>query len=311
MLAVTAAHAETIVTYPPWTVLENIAIAPNGDLFVTEIFSGTVFRVSPTGSSSVFGTAPGELAGIARNTDGTLVAAGGKSVYRFEADGTPTLVTEIAEAGFLNGVTILRPDRFLIADDTASLIWEVNISTGIASPWLSSDLLIPPDDGLPFGANGIKLFNGAAYISNTGAGTIVRVPIKGDGSAGTPKVYASDFQVDDFAFGIDGSIFAATQLGEILRLMPDGTRTTILTGTLGDASVAFGRTAADRHAIYVVNNGGAFLGLPEGPLDASIVRIYTDTTGVIPEWEAVPEPSSLWLGGVGAAFLLAHRRRRD
>lgn len=112
----------------------------------------------------------------------------------------------------------------------------------------------------------------------------IRVPIKPDGSAGTPEVYASSFQVDDFAFGSDGSIFAATQLGYIIRLHPNGARTTMATGTLGDAAVAFGRTPFDLRDIYVVNNGGVFLGLPGGPLPASIVRLVTDMTGAGAGW---------------------------
>lgn len=302
--------AGTIVTYPAGTILENIAIAPGGDLFVTDLGSGTIFQISPAGSSSVFGQVPGPLAGVAVDTDGTVVAGGGSSFYRFAPDGTPSLVTDIAGAGFLNGMTVLRPGAFLVADDTANLIWQVDLNTGNASPWLTSDLLIPPADGLPIGPNGIKLFGGAAYISNTGAGTILRVPILADGSAGTPEVYASSFQVDDFAFGADGSIFAATQLGEIIRLYPNGTRTTLATGTLGDAALAFGRTAADRHDIYVVNNGGAFLDLPDGPGDASVVLLGTDTTGVAPESQVIPEPSSLWLtcAGAGVVMLLLKRR---
>lgn len=108
-----------------------------------------------------------------------------------------------------------------------------------------------------------------------------------DGSAGTPTVYASDVYLDDFAVGSDDSIFAATQFGEILRLMPDGSLTTILTGTLADAS-----------SIYIVNNGGAFLGLPEGPLDASIVRLSVDTSGVITEGRS----------GAGALVTVAEQR---
>jgi hypothetical protein len=132
-----------------------------------------------------------------------------------------------------------------------------------------------------------------------------------DGSAGLPEVYASSFpSLDDFAFGSDGSIFAATQIGDIIRLRPDGVRTSIPTGTLGDAALAFGRTAADRQDIYVVNNGGAFLGLPGGPEAASVVRLATDTTGVVPETQAVPEPASLWLSSAGVAVLLLLRKRR-
>lgn len=136
---------------------------------------------------------------------------------------------------------------------------------------------------------------------------VLRVPILPDGSAGTPQVYASSLQVDDFAFGSDGSIFAATQTGNLIRLRPDGTRITIPTGTLGDAALAFGRTAADLQDIYVVNNGGAFLGLPDGPQAASVVRLATDTTGAVPELQAVPEPASAWLiGAAGVIVLLKH-----
>ena len=208
-LFITTLRAETITTYPAGTILENIAIAPGGDLYVTDLASGTIFRVTPGGSSTTFGQVPGPLAGIALNTDGTVVAVGATSVYRFAADGTPTLVTDVAGAGFLNGAALFSPGVFLVADDTANLVWKVDIATGSAIPWLTSALLVPPSGGLPIGPNGIKLFDGAAYISVTGNEALLRVPILPDGSAGTPEIYASSFQVDDFAFGSDGSIFAA------------------------------------------------------------------------------------------------------
>jgi sugar lactone lactonase YvrE len=314
LLSVCTMGATTIATYPPGTILENIAIGPGGDLFVTDLGSGTIFQISPAGSSRVFGQVPVQSAGIAFNTDGTLVAVGETSFYRFALDGTASLVMDIAGAGFLNGVTVFSPGVFLVADDSADLIWQVDLSTGSARPWLTNTLLIPPPGGLPFGPNGIKLFGGAAYITNTGAGTILRVPILPDGSAGAPEVYASSFpSLDDFAFGSDGSIFAATQIGEIIRLHPDGSRTTLATGTLGDAALAFGRTAADSQDIYIVNNGGAFLGLPGGPEAASVVRLSTDTKGVVPEQQVVPEPATLWLTGAGtglALLLLKFRTRR-
>src|ERR1043166_6755456 len=187
----------TIVTYAPGTILENIAIAPSGDLFVTAIDTGTIFQVSPSGSSRVFGDVQGDLLGLAFDTDGTLVAAGGfsKNVYRFSPDGTPSLVVNIPEAGDLNGVARLCPGTFLVADDAAATVWEVNVNTGTALAWLTGGLLAPPPNGLPIGANGVKVFRGAVYISNTGAGTILRVPVMRDGSAGTPEVYASSFQL--------------------------------------------------------------------------------------------------------------------
>lgn len=238
-----------------------------------------------------------------------MVSVAGTSAYRFAPNGTPTLVKDIEGAASLNGLTLFRPGVFLAADDTANTIWKIDLASGKAQSWLTSPLLVPSPDGLPIGPNGLKLFGGAVYISVTGAETILRVPILPDGSAGTPMIYASSLQADDFAFGSDGSIFAATQGGTIVHLLPNGTRTLIPTGTLGDAAVAFGRTAADLQDIYVVNNGGAFLGLPDGPSVASIVRLSVGTTGVTPESQATPEPSSLLLTATAVAVVLGLKRR--
>lgn len=272
--------ANTVATYPAGTILENIAIGRTGDLFVTAIDMGAIFQVSPaTGASRVFGNVPGPILGLAFDSDERLVAVGGTSVYRFGYDGTPSLVMNIAGAQDLNGITPLSPGVFLVTDDLADTVWKVDLQRNQVSAWLSGGLLTHPPDGLPIGPNGIKIFKGAAYISNTGAGTLIRVPIRGDGSAGEPKVFAASFQVDDFAFGADGSVYAATQTGNIIRLQSNGKRSTIPTGTLGDAAVAFGRTPFDKLELYVVNNGGVFLGLPDGPLAASIVRLPVATPG--------------------------------
>ena len=301
--------AATIASYPVGTILENIVIAPSGNLFVTAVDSGNIFQVSPSGSSILFGQVPGSAAGVALNSDATLVVASGSSLYRLASDGTPSLLTDIAGAISLNGIARYNTNTFFTADDTANTIWSVNTTTGTSGAWLTGPLLVPPADGLPIGPNGIKLFQGALYVSVTGAGTILRIPILPDGSADTPEVYISGLQADDFAFGSNGSIFAATQLGEIIRVDPDGTRTSLLTGTFGDAAVAFGRTAADLHDIYVVNNGGAFLDLPGGPEAASIVRLTTDTTGV-QDPQVAPEPSTLLLGCAGGILALCRLRKR-
>lgn len=201
-----------------------------------------------------------------------------------------------------------------MADDGAATVWEVNVNTGTAIPWLSGGLLEPNNDDLPLGPNGIKLFQGAVYITNTGAGTIIRVPILPDGSAGTPSIYASGLPLDDFAFGGDGSLFLATQVeNSVIRLFPDGTQSIIATeadGLLGDSSLAFGRTAADAQDIYVVNNGGAYEGLPDGQQAASVVRLAVGVTGATPEQQATPEPSSLWFGYCASALAVMVRIKR-
>lgn len=305
------------VTYSVGTILENLAITPDGNLFATDVVNGDIYRVTPAGSSIPFAHLNEGLAGIAFNTDGTLYSAGLTTVYRLASDGNASALLNIPGAVELNGMTLLAPNKLLVADDMASTIWLVDTVTGASRSWLQSSLLgAPAGATLPFGVNGIKLYAGAVYVTNTGAGTILRIPIQSDGSPGVPQTIATNLPLDDFAFGSDGSIFAAGQGGEITRLFPDGSITLIPTGTFGDAAVAFGRTPADNQSLYVVNNGGVVLGLPGGPEAGSIVRLDTDVTGITPESQIAPEPSTTALGLVGLMFacfkrgkLFSHRCR--
>ncbi|MDQ6677517.1 MAG: hypothetical protein M3Z09_09500 [Acidobacteriota bacterium] len=320
LLSAAALDASTLVTYPVPTNLENIAVSSGGDLFVTGSFlDGIIYRISLGGSSQVFGQAPDFALGVAFDTGGNLVVASGTSLYRFQPDGTRSLITDIAGAQSLNGVTPFSPGVVLVADDGAATVWQVNVNTGSARAWLSGGLLEPNNDSLPIGPNGVKLFGGAAYITNTGAGTIIRVPILPDVSAGAPSVYASGLPLDDFAFGADGSLFLATQVeNSVIRLFPDGTRSIVATqadGLLGDSSLAFGRTAADSQDIYVVNNGGAYENLPGGQRAATVVRLGAGVTGATPEQQAIPEPGTLWFGCCGSVLFVmlrvARKRRRS
>jgi sugar lactone lactonase YvrE len=306
--------ADVLATYPDGTLLESVAVSPGGDLFVTAVNDGTIYDVSPSGSSRVFSQLPDIAVGAGFTTDGTLLVSSGVSLYHFDARGVASIAVSIPGAQDLNGLTAFGPGKVLVADDVASTVWEVDLKTGSSRAWLSGGPLDPGNSGPPIGPNGIKVFNGAVYVTNTGTGNVIRVPILPDGSAGVPSVYASGFQLDDFAIASDGSLFLATQVGNsVIRLFPDGTRITVATaadGLLGDAAVAFGRTPQDAQDIYVVNNGGIFEGL-NGP--GSIDRFNVGITGLAPELQTAPEPSTLsLLGAVGIASLCFRRwPRRD
>lgn len=300
--------ATVLTTYPVGTNLENIAVGPSGNLYVTSVYDGTVYEVSPSGTSQAFGTVPAPLTGAAFTTSGNLVVASGTSLYQFNSSGTSSLITDIAGARSLNGLTAFGSGSVLVADDGAATVWKVNLASGAAQAWLSGGLLEPNNANVPIGPNGVKIFNNMVYITNTGAGTIVRVPVLADGSAGAPSVYASGLGLDDFAIGTDGSLFLATQVeNSVVRLYPDGTQTMVGTaadGLLGDSSLAFGRTATDAQSIYVVNNGGQYEDLPGGPGPGTIVRLEVGVTGVVPEAQLTPEPATMGLGGIALGLLL-------
>ncbi len=311
--------AATVATFPAPTTLENIVADPSGNLFVTAINKSTIYRVTPNGGTSVFAQVPAPNAtfGIARGFDGSFVTAGGSNVYRFSDTGSLSSTATITGARSLNGVTLFSPGTFLIADTSAGTIWRYDAVTNQSQAWSTDPRLgTAPGSTHPFGANGVKVFNGNVYVSNTSSDSVLRIPILADGSAGTATVYATGITLDDFAIASDGSLFGATQFGSsVVKISPDGTRTTIATtadGLLGDAAIAFGRLSSDEQSIYVVNNGGAFLNLPGGPQDGSVVRLDVGVTGVSPELAAAPEPQTVCLLGLGfiALALFAKSRQR-
>jgi hypothetical protein len=78
------------------------------------------------------------------------------------------------------------------------------------------------------GANGIKIRDGAAYITVSARSLIVRAPILADGSAGQVEPTWREILGDDFAFGESGSLYVATHPAQTLvRIDPSGERTTI------------------------------------------------------------------------------------
>jgi hypothetical protein len=87
-----------------------------------------------------------------------------------------------------------------------------------------------------FGANGLKVHDGAVWVSNIGAGTLLRIPIGRNGQAAPARTVASGLgPIDDFAFtGPGRTVLAATnQDSRVVLIGPDGTATTVLTAADG------------------------------------------------------------------------------
>ncbi len=78
-----------------------------------------------------------------------------------------------------------------------------------------------PPAGLP-AANGLQIFRDKVYVSVSTRGHIVAFPISADGSAGPGRVHVK-IGVDDFAFDVQGNLYAMTQIDQtVLRVSRDG-----------------------------------------------------------------------------------------
>jgi sugar lactone lactonase YvrE len=125
-------------------------------------------------------------------------------------------------------------------DSTTGTVWKVSLKSGAASIWAQGEALEPSTgQSSRFGANGIKVHDGAVWVSNTDKGTLLRIPVNAHGTAGAVTTVAQGLTaIDDFAFtGQGDTVLAAQNFTSAVSLVhTDGTHQTVLTATDGLAN---------------------------------------------------------------------------
>jgi hypothetical protein len=224
---------------------ENITLEPDGSADMTFNRSLQVAHVTTSGVITPLATLPAPAtgtayaSGIVRTADGTLYvnlnAGTSSAIYRIPAaGGTPVLVVALPEADFLNGLALDGQDTLYATASTYGTVWKVSLKTGTAVLW-TQGADFQPATATGKGANGIKVKDGAVWVSNTSKGTLLRVPINKDGTAGTDTVKATVTGIDDFAFTGHGDDVLAAQNGASTASLvhADGTVQTVLTAADG------------------------------------------------------------------------------
>jgi sugar lactone lactonase YvrE len=204
----------------------------------------------------------------------------------------PTIMT--GKSPGLNALTFDKSGNVYVSDSFQGVIWRTGPSGGTATAWYAptnpgqNDLLLPdanPGEILspPFGANGIEFNNGgtALFATNTAYNSIVKIPVKVDGSAGAGVTFATGLNAPD-GLAVDASDnlwVPANQGNEIVVVAPDGTVVAkkgdfdgitddgSIRGLLFPASVAF---SPDRGRMYVTNLALylPFAGVPASAVDS-------------------------------------------
>jgi sugar lactone lactonase YvrE len=281
----------TVATWRAPAFLENLAIDPEGAVFVSVYSHHRVDRYDPaTGATTTLAEVPAPPMGLAFDasdalwvTAGTLREGPGY-IYRVGRDGAVRQWCELPDALFINGCT-MHPNggTLLVCESASGRILAIDLEKpGRWRVWLQGDRLKPIVPGYP-GSNGIKIRDGWAWISVSGRSLMVRVPIQSDGSAGRVEIAATRLSADDFAFGASGSVYIATHPEHTLvRLEPSGVRSTLAgpdQGMVGSTACAFGRAPGDENAIYVTTDGGFLIPHESGIQDAKLVRMEVGESG--------------------------------
>ena len=295
--------AETLEQFEVGSFLESIVVESDGTIIFVDHESHTIYSKRPNGSLETLAQVDAELRGLSLDLDDTLFATGKQengteTVFRLSHSGDLEPWVTIPDGRFLNGFTLLEPGVFLVADSFAGIVWRVDVRNQTVSPWLEHALTsVNPDMAQIPGPNGIKLYEGAAYLSNSAWGTVLRIPIQADGSAGEPEIFLENMVIDDFAFSADGDFYGTTHIfNTVVYAGQDGTRTIIAgpeEGVTGSTAVAFGVTPDDNETLYVVGDGGVFLPPAGGLVPAELVALDVGETGLSPidalSWIERPE----------------------
>lgn len=278
-----------IANFPINTFLESIAVDTDCTLFVTSHLDGKVFRIGADGIPILYAAITGKATGLALLSNGNMLLSAWdeqntSTVYTISPQGTATVLVKLPDAMFLNGLTPLGDDRCLIADSYRGCIWEVSIAESTARVWLEhSDLARSSSDKDFPAVNGLKVYGGFLYVSNTEKMQLLRIPILLDGQPGEPEIFLHPVNLDDFAFDQDGNVYGTTHVyNNVVKITPSRDLTIIAEaeqGMTGSTALAFGRCDGDRTSIYVITNGGMSLPLPTGIEPAKVVKLDVGIAG--------------------------------
>jgi hypothetical protein len=281
--------AEAIATFPVNTFLESIVVSADGTLFITSHLDGSVWRIGADRQPVLHAKIVGKASGLVLLPDDNLLLSAWDeqnlpTVFNISPQGETSVLMTLPDAVFLNGMTPLDGDRILIADSYRGAIWQLTASKKKVDIWLEHPHLArsSPDREFP-AVNGLKIFEGVLYASNTEKMQLVKIPIV-EAQPGEPEVFVSSVNLDDFAFDQQGNLYGTTHIyNSVVKISPKGDITTIAgaaEGMTGSTALAFGRGEGDRTSIYVVTNGGMSFPPSTGVEPGRVVRLEVEIPGL-------------------------------
>jgi hypothetical protein len=228
---------------------ENAVVLPDGSTDVTFAMANQVAHVTQGGKVTILarlpsngkcGIFPGPATlGMARAHDGTLYVAecSGTSttgIWRLRPGAAPVQIAGLPPGGFPNGMAIDdRAGDLYVADSALGTVWKVPAQGGAPAAWATG----PSLDEVSFaGANGLVVHGSAVWVGNLDKGVIVRIPIRGDGSAGPAEPVASGLNggLDDFSvIGRDTIVATLNMLNEVVQVQPGHRPRVLLTAADG------------------------------------------------------------------------------
>jgi sugar lactone lactonase YvrE len=252
---------------------EGLAVDVRGNAYVTMTSPiDEIRRIAGDGTQSVLahlnvgGFGP---LGLAVDASGRLFVAvstfdpATRGVYRVWPDGTSSRLPGSEGIIFPNGLAPDHHGNLYVTDSIGGAVWKIPRG-GSAELWSQDPLLTGTGAiglGFPLGANGISVApHHAVMVSNTEGARLLRIPIRANGTAGSPAVIADGpelFGADGIALDVLGRTYVAVNSqNDLVRVDGTGSITTLATaaeGLDGPSSLSFGTSGGDRRTLFVLN----------------------------------------------------------
>ncbi|KAI9664020.1 MAG: hypothetical protein M1821_007511 [Bathelium mastoideum] len=276
---------QLIYQFPNGTWIENLAIRPNGHILATEDTKPRLYELDPfskhpanivaelNDTASVLGIAEGapDIFYICTGNYSSKLLQGYGEAFVYQVDMTQysphiansariSKIAMFSTAGALNGLAYLPASKsLLISDFLVGVIWRVDVASGDIDVAINNTYT----HSSGFAVNGLRLHNSDLYFTNSGQGTLVRVPINARGDpVGDFKVLAQGgFTPDDMAVDARGDAYVVSfTVGKngLVFVPREGGNGTYIAGMAGPTAAAFGKTERDRDVLYVTTSGGDY-----------------------------------------------------
>ncbi len=111
-----------------------------------------------------------------------------------------------------NGLTFDDEANLYITDSFQSTVWRTGPEGGVAEPWITS-VLLGTTSPIPFAANGLGFTHdySAMFVSNSGSGSLIKIPVNDDGTAGAAETFLVALNgPDGLIIDEDDNIWVAT-----------------------------------------------------------------------------------------------------
>ena len=239
---------------------EGITFDADGNLYVSARYADANDELLGVSLAGTFETLAEDesILGLESDENG-IIAAGirtGKLLLIDPETGQVDTITD--QLGEPNFVVTTAWDTILVSDDRDGedtiyeVTWEGDVST-----WVEG---VPSPNGMVFSLDGSTLYVATTFEDPPG---LWRVPVMGDGSAGTPDkwvTFDSGSTPDGVAIDSEGNVYVSLNVrGEIAKVDGEGNDSIVATGVRTTASIAFGQGEFDPCSIYSTNLFGTQL----------------------------------------------------